>query len=322
MKSSVNYRPVSVLIVGLALAGWWAFAVQVARAEGPIPLADYRRMVEQSLALVEQAVAQPIASQRQALLQQAASLLGEVREVQLDSGERMSVNNEPLLAQMRDTTQSLQGVRDLRARLQALRDALAEAPGPINPDDLPKLRELLNRPPFKQEVVDNWFTRLINDLFRLLLRSAATGIVDMRGLITLLGIVLVTLVLIYFVRNLAISTAAEATLQTAEADDEAHQTPSSALSHAQRLASAGDYRAAVRQLYLSTLLLLDERGRLRYDRSLTNHEYLRAVSTMPTIAAALKPIVETFDRIWYGFAPINASEFEQYRRQVEAIREM
>jgi hypothetical protein len=40
--------------------------------------------------------------------------------------------------------------------------------------------------------------------------------------------------------------------------------------------SEGDYRTAVRYLYLSLLLLLEEHGLLRYDRPLTDREYLQA----------------------------------------------
>jgi hypothetical protein len=94
------------------------------------------------------------------------------------------------------------------------------------------------------------------------------------------------------------------------------------LSEARQFANAGNYRDAVRELYLATLLMLDERGLLRYDRSLTNREYLDAIAGEPAVRAALEPIVNTFDRTWYGFQAMGQEEFERYRRQVEGVREL
>lgn len=300
-----------------------AFAVQLgsgetfAHADGPVALAEYQRIVAQTLSLLTQAQAQTVSERRQTLLTQAADLLGSVRAVRMDTGENVSINNEQLVDELRSPTADL---GKLRTRIQALRDALAESPAQLNRDDQAKLRDLLNRPPFKQEI--DPLTRLINEWLERLFGNAVQGIFETRYLIVALGLLLILLVLSYFIINLRRSTVSEALLQTATRDDAAHFTSSAALDSAQHFASRGDYRSAVRQLYLSTLLLLDERGRLRYDRSLTNREYLRAVANTPNIRDALRPIVETFDRIWYGFVPITANEFEQYRVQVEAIRQI
>ena len=74
-------------------------------------------------------------------------------------------------------------------------------------------------------------------------------------------------------------------------------TADAALQRAQTFSAGGDYRTAVRYLYLSTLLLLEERGLFRYDRSLTNREYLRRVAHDPTLSAILQDVVEVFDRV-------------------------
>ncbi|MEP7198846.1 MAG: DUF4129 domain-containing protein [Chloroflexota bacterium] len=288
------------------------FAASPVHADAPITLVEYRRIVIDALALVEQ-------NGDAVHLQQAATMLAAVRDVQLDSGERVTVNNDALLAEMRGANPDASKVR---ARLRALRDALAPPTGELRDDDVAKLRDLLNKPPFKREESDNWFLRLLDELLSRLFGGAAQGIYDTRYLIVALGFVLIVTVLVYFAINVRRNTASEATLPAEAAADEANLTASAALRNAQHFASAGDYRAAVRHLYLSTLLLLDERGRLRYDRSLTNREYLRAVANTPAVRDALKPIVETFDRIWYGFAPITATEFAEYQREVETIRSL
>lgn len=88
---------------------------------------------------------------------------------------------------------------------------------------------------------------------------------------------------------------------------------------ADELSRAGDYRHALRYLYLSALLLLDERGLLRYNRTQTNREYLRQVRSRPDLSEHLKFVVDTFDRVWYGFQPINESSYSQYAQHVSAL---
>lgn len=297
-----------------------------AHADNPIPLVEYRRIVAQTVTLIEQASAQPAGAARQARLMEAATLLASAREVQLASGVVTSLNNDTLIAQLRDPATNLESLRN---RLRALQTALDEPPAVVSGDDLTKLHDILNRPPFKEPESDSallqWLARIlqaINDLLARLVGNTAVGIYDARDLIVLLGVLLIVAVLGYFALSLRRNTVAEVSLKADSPLDEANLTSSAALDNAQQFASAGDYRSAVRQLYLSTLLFLDERGRLRYDRSLTNREYLRAVASTPSLREALRPLVETFDRIWYGFAPISAHEFEAYRRDVEAIREM
>jgi hypothetical protein len=94
-----------------------------------------------------------------------------------------------------------------------------------------------------------------------------------------------------------------------------------ALQRAQELSTGGDYRTAVRYLYLSSLLLLEERGLLRYDRSLTNREYLRTVAHRPELAAILREVIDVFDRVWYGFQTLNPGEYEAYVLRVETLRQ-
>ena len=87
------------------------------------------------------------------------------------------------------------------------------------------------------------------------------------------------------------------------------------------LSTQGDYRTAVRYLYLSSLLVLDEQGLLRYDRSRTNREYLRSVSSRPELAIPLRKVIDVFDRVWYGFEAVDENTYKSYVQQVEELRE-
>lgn len=84
-------------------------------------------------------------------------------------------------------------------------------------------------------------------------------------------------------------------------------------------AEAGNYRDAIRYLYLTTLILLDERGLLRFDHSLTNREYLQRLGSTP-LGQLLTPIVDTFDRTWYGHTLPTREEYERYAALVNEVR--
>ncbi len=89
-----------------------------------------------------------------------------------------------------------------------------------------------------------------------------------------------------------------------------------------RSEASQDYRAAIRYLYLSSLLTLDERGLIRYDRTLTNREHLRQVADNQPLFDLLRPIVNVFDRVWYGFAPVDAALYQDFRQNVERLTQL
>ena len=88
---------------------------------------------------------------------------------------------------------------------------------------------------------------------------------------------------------------------------------------ADQLARSGSFREALRRLYLSALLTLDERNLLHYDRSNTNREVLATVRNNPALYQQLQPVVETFDDVWYGIHEPDQATFDQYKEAVEAL---
>ena len=132
--------------------------------------------------------------------------------------------------------------------------------------------------------------------------------------------VLIAGVVAYIAAGLWGSFAAQAEVEAEGAGAEP-LTAGQALARSREMAVAGDYRTAVRLLYLSTLLLLEERKLLRYDRTLTNREYLGQVADDPSLGEALRPVVDTFDEVWYGQVEPDAAGYEAYARQVDRVRE-
>ena len=137
-------------------------------------------------------------------------------------------------------------------------------------------------------------------------------------LLLVVGVLVVSVLLVSFARNLRIQQR-----QLSESLPENEPTTSQeARERAVDSEGAQDYRTAMRYLYLSSLLLLDERGVLHYDRALTNREHLRQVGGQPELSAALRPVVDTFDRVWYGFAPVDEPMFDTFRVDVERLRQI
>jgi hypothetical protein len=271
------------------------------------------------LAIQAKALAQ---NERAPLLNQAVATLEPIHVVRTASGAENAVDNTALIAVLRDASKT----DDAIARLSALRDAQATTPATIHPADLAALQNILSRPPFVSDTnnLPAWLEEIIRrlaDYFDRLFSNTTRGVLDWRDLIVLGGIVLVFVVLIYFIRNLRRNLVQDEAL-AALAEEHAVRTPGEAFNNAQQFINQGDYRRAVRQLYLATLLLLDQRGKLKYDPTLTNREYLHQAANDPRTFAALVPIVETFDRTWYGFEPISRQEFDAYRARVAAVQEL
>lgn len=97
-------------------------------------------------------------------------------------------------------------------------------------------------------------------------------------------------------------------LHAALSVDEEHperEDPERWLALARELAAAGDLRRAYRAAFIAVLLRLDRLGAIRYERSRTNGEYLRALRARPPLLAILRPLAGAFDAHWYGAAPVS-----------------
>lgn len=258
-------------------------------------------------------------------LEDVAGRLAGAAGVRLPDGATIAVDNGWLREALQDAEPDM---ATIGVRLGAILDALAQPPGAAPADARDRLKQILDKPPFTRPEARpppawwtgfwEWVGRALESLFRPLGRAATGNAEPIAWAIGIVGLILLLGVIAYIVRGLRRGMIAEA---SAGGDDpEANLTAKTALDQAGGLARGGDYRTAVRYLYLSALLWLDERNILRYDRALTNREYLERVRDNPALTARLAPVVETFDRVWYGHLPIDAETFAAYRRQVEELR--
>ncbi len=305
------------LLPGLLLAALLLPAVHTFAQQSPPDMATYEGWLREALVAARR-------SDRLGLEQVAASLTS-TEHVRAADGSNIPVDNRWLSEALQSPDPDF---AQIAARLGALVDAVDQPP-PSAPDDAQqRLREILSRPPFATEErrQASWLSRLLDWLLDWLERlfnpaaraGASTGSL-FNWLIVAVFSVLLLAVLIYLFLNVRRALSSEAQAAPAH-DPEANLTASTALQQASTLARGGDYRTAVRYLYLSSLLWLDERGLLRYDRALTNREYLEHLRDNPELQARLTPIVDTFDRVWYGHVTLDAEGFQVYQQQVEALR--
>ncbi len=262
-----------------------------------------------------------------AVRQTAVTTLSAITEIELEDGQSQPINHSFLIRQLQNEEIS-------SAQLTQLFTAyLSSRPGWPDPTlaelDQAALDDILSQPEFQYTVDEpNFLQRLwqdirqaVEDFFLRLFPGDGTMRLPLSNLLAILAAVLVAAVLLYALRDVITGFTADAALH---AEDELGGQPLTAelaLQRAQELSTGGDYRTAVRYLYLSALLLLEERGLLRYDRSLTNREYLRSVAHRPELAATLREVIDVFDRVWYGFQTLSASEYEAYARRVETLRQ-
>ncbi len=86
-------------------------------------------------------------------------------------------------------------------------------------------------------------------------------------------------------------------------------------------ARAGDFRNAVRKLYIALLYDLSERRLIELEESATNHEYLTRLSGKGALTTAMAYMTDRFDYFWYGMFPTSGDDFSAYQaRYKEAIQ--
>lgn len=250
--------------------------------------------------------------------------------VQLNSGEIVPVDNRLLVNTLRaepfDKQQAL-------AILQSLLNARRQFPNRIfSSADLDSLKAITARPEFQWRQaqpgkLEEWWQGVLDQFLRWLERILGNGQRSGQGeagqpsSIPLIASVLLALILFFVFRTLFADLIQEVRAKNGEDDAAEALTADTAFEKAQTLSRGGDYRSAVRYLYLSSLLRLDERGMLRYDRSKTNREYLRSVAKSPELARPLAEVIDVFDNVWYGYHSLDEETFRHYSKRVEELKE-
>ncbi len=142
---------------------------------------------------------------------------------------------------------------------------------------------------------------------------------DLRYILFPLGAVALGAVVIFFIRQIRLNLIGEARDEVTETALEHVETERAALARAETAEAASDFRGALRYLYLSAILHLQEQGVLPYDKSLTNREYLRQAQVDTDLHTALGPAIIVFDEVWYGHKPCDAETVANYRDLLQKV---
>jgi hypothetical protein len=310
----------------LVLVGLWVWGPQTAVAQTGDA---YWQQITDLQELVTRLENEPLDVQ-QAQLAAAAAQFGLVSAVSLPNGREIPISHTFLLNELSRDPPDLERLQNLLTAWQTARTTWPE----VQFDDLDEsvLQAILDQPEFQYETAEptrlqRWledlrlrFWQWLSEIFPSL--SAGGGLGDIANfLVTFLGIVVLIVVLIYALRQLVGDFAADSAIVPDDLLGDEILTADTALNRAQQLSGEGDYRTAVRYLYLSALLLLEERGLLRYNRSLTNREYLRSLAHQPELATILRDVIEVFDQVWYGFHALEPTEYEWYAGRVELLKQ-
>ncbi len=249
-----------------------------------------------------------------------------ITEVEID-GKIVPVDNGYLVNALTADEPDLEKIAGL---LDALLSAHKEYPRKVfSTGNVTSLNVILSRPEFQwleqaPNPVDNWFQKLwdrFNEWLNKILGDRQITIPVDTMAISVFAFIFLAVILIYVFRTLFVDFMSEARMNSEEDGESEPLTSEAAFEKAQALSRGGDYRSAVRYLYLSSLLLMDERGVLRYDRSKTNREYLRSVANSPELAKPLEEVIEVFDNVWYGYHPLEEESFKHYSARVEELKE-
>ena len=308
----------SLLILALLFAG----AGSVLAQSGLLALADYWQLIADIRDGLNSADGAGVAARQTAVTQLTA-----ITEIELPDGRIQPIDHSFFIQQLQNENVPLETVTTLLTAYHSSRQGWPAASLPQL--DEAALDDILSQPEFNYAPAEpNFLQRMwqslrqaVEDFFLRLFPEQSNLRLPLNNLLVILAGVLVAVVLAFALRGLVTDFAADAAAAAEEALGGEPLTADLALQRAQDLSVGGDFRTAVRYLYLSALLLLEERGLLRYDRSLTNREYLRSVAHQPELAATLRQVIDVFDRVWYGFQTVNASEYAQYAQQVETLRQ-
>lgn len=142
---------------------------------------------------------------------------------------------------------------------------------------------------------------------------------DLKFVLFPLGAIALGAVIIFFIRQIRMNLISEAHDEVAETELEQVETERAALARAETAEAASDFRGALRFLYLSAVLHLQERGVLPYDKSLTNREYLHQAQADIDLHTALGPAITVFDEVWYGHKPCDAETVASYRDLLQKV---
>lgn len=175
-----------------------------------------------------------------------------------------------------------------------------------------ELEEILSAKEFSGQISQpSWWSRLVDRL----LHRVPDGVGWIGALLEWLFYFAIVLVIVgiciliarHFRRSPSFTTDRNIPVESSR-----HTDPETAKAQAHEYFQRGEYRQAIRYLYLSLLLNLNRAGLLVYDAAKTNGEYLGEIRvSMSGKAERFAALTQFFERKWYGMEESRAEDFQQ-----------
>ena len=218
----------------------------------------------------------------------------------------------------------------LEAHLTRMQDGGAE---PESGDPQERIREILSRPAYREKT-DSPITAFIKEtrrkvikLIEDVLRKIFGGVLGQGTGASVLYLVLIVIALgsalifaVRMFRGRGPVKKRDRNRTVLGEEIEAGVTSADLAASALAAARAGDFRTAMRKLYISLLYELAERELIEIEAHVTNREYLARVSRFTALATSMRYLTDRFDYFWYGMFPSSEADFKEYmERYSEAM---
>ena len=320
MKPSKRLRLRFILIVAVLIV----FATV---AFGANTLADYHSRIQRAISLLDGTNERGfIANDRETL----KTLLPEHEQV-VTEGQAIETDNSWISEDVKELArQSNQAERDktydnLIKKLKLLEADVArleqQQSAVSNTQDQDKMREILSRHEFAVKRGESLMTRFLTWLADWLRRvfsfvpQPGKGFNNvLRVVVTIISIAVAIMLVIftirYFKRDKKVKKETTRTIFGEEITDET--TAESLADAARKMAEQGEYRAAIRKLYVSLLFELERQGLLRLQASTTNREYLNKIRQQIGLFPVMAYLTDRFDYFWYGKYSSSQTDFEDF----------
>jgi hypothetical protein len=83
-------------------------------------------------------------------------------------------------------------------------------------------------------------------------------------------------------------------------------------------ARAGDFRLAVRKLYISLLYEMAQQNLVELEANATNREYMESVSRYSALSSMMRYLTDRFEYFWYGMFSPTEEDFSAYLKSYES----
>jgi hypothetical protein len=248
----------------------------------------------------------------------------DAAEADLRSGLRLyaELQDQPASIDAKDQARQILSRREFETSVAPEKDPTAEEPeAPDEPGWLAKLFKALWE----------WLTKRREDARETPVQVDTSSSPSMAGANAVMigALVLVTAVLLFIlIRSFKRKKTEQTDLdETGGLTQQPLEDGMSALSKpaetwaglADDLAARGEFREAIRHLYLALLSRLHRDGVIDYDPTLSNWEYLFAFKGAAALKAGFKELTRRFDFAWYGNLGVDSLAWAMFRKVAEPL---